>query len=96
MRRPEPHRVVDRLLVGALIEARSCERFVLLRDHLPDAQLKEFYGSLYESEARHHATYVRLARDFASDSEVNTRLQELAIAEAAIMAEGCELPRVHS
>jgi len=39
---------------------------------------------------------VRLARHFASDSDVNTRLQELATAEAAIMAEGCELPRVHS
>lgn len=96
VRRQEPHRAVDRLLVGALIEARSCERFVLLRDHLQDAQLKEFYGSLYESEARHHATYVRLARHFASDADINTRLQELAIAEAAIMAEGCELPRVHS
>ncbi len=96
VRRPEPHPAVDRLLVGALIEARSCERFVLLRDHLQDDQLKAFYGSLYESEARHHATYVRLARNFASDSVVNTRLQELAAAEAAIIAEGCELPRVHS
>ena len=96
VRRQEPQRAVDRLLVGALIEARSCERFVLLRDHLCDAQLKEFYGSLYESEARHHATYVRLAKDFASEQEVNARLQELAVAEAAIIAEGCELPRVHS
>lgn len=96
VRRMEPHRAVDRLLIGALIEARSCERFVLLRDHLQDVQLKEFYGSLYESEARHHATYVRLARHFASDSDVNARLQELAMAEAAIIATGCELPRVHS
>ena len=96
VRRPEPQRAVDRLLVGALIEARSCERFVLLRDHLQDDQLKAFYGSLYESEARHHATYVRLAKHFGSDSDVNTRLQELATAEAAIIADGCELPRVHS
>ena len=96
VRRQEPHRAVDRLLVGALIEARSCERFVLLRDHLTDPQLQKFYGSLYESEARHHATYVRLALDFASDSEVHERLQELAAAEAAIIEEGCELPRVHS
>lgn len=96
VRRQEPHRAVDRLLVGALIEARSCERFVLLRDHLQETQLKEFYGSLYESEARHHATYVRLARQFATESEVNIRLQELASAEAAIIAQGCELPRVHS
>ena len=96
VRRLEPHRAVDRLLVGALIEARSCERFVLLRDHLQDAQLKEFYGSLYESEARHHTTYVRLAKNFASDADVSTRLQELATVEAAIISDGSELPRVHS
>jgi len=96
VRRQEPQRAVDRLLVGGLIEARSCERFVLLRDHLQDEQLKQFYGSLYESEARHHATYVRLAKHFASDHDVEYRLRELATAEAAIIAEVCELPRVHS
>lgn len=96
VRRQEPHRAVDRLLVASLIEARSCERFVLLRDHLADPQLSQFYGSLYESEARHHTTYVRLAKSFASEQEVNTRLDELSIQESAIIAEGCELPRVHS
>lgn len=96
VRRQEPHRAVDRLLVAAMIEARSCERFVLLRDHLPDQQLSEFYGSLYESEARHHSTYVRLAKHFASDEIVNARLDELAVLEAQIINEGCELPRVHS
>ncbi len=96
VRRQEPHRAVDRLLVAALIEARSCERFVILRDHLQDTELSAFYGSLYESEARHHTTYVRLARSFADDTTVQVRLQELAEAEAVIIAEGCELPRVHS
>jgi tRNA-(ms[2]io[6]A)-hydroxylase len=96
VRRQEPHRAVDRLLIAALIEARSCERFVLLRDHLDDPVLKDFYGSLYESEARHHATYVRLAKQFSDDHSVNQRLQELAVLEAAIIQEGCELPRVHS
>jgi tRNA-(ms[2]io[6]A)-hydroxylase len=96
VRRQEPHRAVDRLLIAALIEARSCERFVLLRDHLDDPVLKDFYGSLYESEARHHATYVRLAKQFSDDHSVNLRLQELAVLEAAIIEEGCELPRVHS
>ena len=95
-RRQEPHKAVDRLLIAGLIEARSCERFVLLRDHLQDTQLSEFYGSLYESEARHHATYVRLARQFAPEDEVNARLEELAVQEADIIAEGCALPRVHS
>lgn len=96
VRRQEPGRAVDRLLVAALIEARSCERFVLLRDHLKDPALQAFYGSLYESEARHHATYVRLAKQFSDDQLVNKRLQELAELEAAIIEEGCELPRVHS
>ena len=94
--RQDPLRAVDRLLIAALIEARSCERFVLLRDHLQDAELCQFYGSLYESEARHHTTYVRLARHFADDVVVNRRLQELAVLEAEIINEGCELPRVHS
>lgn len=96
VRRQEPQRAVDRLLVAALIEARSCERFVLLRDHLEDPVLQAFYGNLYESEARHHATYVRLAKQFSDDHSVNQRLQELAVLEAAIVEEGCELPRVHS
>jgi tRNA-(ms[2]io[6]A)-hydroxylase len=95
-RRQEPHKAVDHLLIGALIEARSCERFVLLRDHLQDQELSDFYGSLYESEARHHSTYVRLAKHYATEDEVNDRLEELAAAEAAIIEVGCELPRVHS
>ena len=92
----EPNKVVDRLLVASLIEARSCERFVLLRDHLDDQQLVDFYGSLYESEARHHTTYVKLAKHYAPEDEVNARLDELAAEEAAIIEAGCELPRMHS
>lgn len=95
-RRQEPHKAIDHLLVAALIEARSCERFVLLRDHLQDPTLSEFYGSLYESEARHHATYVRLALDYGNQEDVHRRLEELAAAEAEIIAEGYEQPRVHS
>lgn len=96
VRRQEPHRAVDRLLIAALIEARSCERFVLLRDHLQDPELSAFYGSLYESEARHHATYVRLALQVASQPDVQSRLDELSVQEAMIIETGCELPRVHS
>jgi len=92
----EPRRAVDRLLVAGLIEARSCERFDLLRQHIQDPQLSEFYGSLFESEARHHSTYVRLARTFASDEVVDQRLDELARAEAEVIAVGDLLPRMHS
>ncbi|GAA4425709.1 MULTISPECIES: tRNA-(ms[2]io[6]A)-hydroxylase [Bremerella] len=96
IRNQEPQRAVDRLLVAGLIEARSCERFGLLRKHLPDAELRDFYDSLFESEARHHAVYVRLAKHFAPEAEVMQRLDELAAAEAAIIATGDENARVHS
>ncbi|HEY1379784.1 MAG TPA: tRNA-(ms[2]io[6]A)-hydroxylase [Gemmataceae bacterium] len=94
--RDEPRRAVDRLLVAALIEARSCERFGLLRDRLPDPELSAFFGGLFESEARHHSTYVRLAKAIAAEADVTARLHELAAAEARIMAEGDAVPRMHS
>ncbi|MCC6510434.1 MAG: tRNA-(ms[2]io[6]A)-hydroxylase [Pirellulaceae bacterium] len=92
----EPGRAVDRLLVAGLIEARSCERFSLLAKHVDDSELADFYASLFESEARHHTTYVKLARDFASETAVKQRLIELATAEAAIIDAGHMLPRMHS
>lgn len=96
IRKQEPGRAIDRLLVAALIEARSCERFALLRDHLADRALAEFYGGLFESEARHHSTYVQLAGHFGSDQAVSDRLAELSTAEAEIISRGDSLPRVHS
>jgi len=96
VRKLEPGRAVDRLLVASLIEARSCERFALLRDSLADGELATFYGSLFESEARHHSTYVQLAALFVPEVEVHSRLEELADAEAEVIAIGDEVPRVHS
>src|SRR5262245_43237351 len=92
----EPQRAVDRLLVAGLIEARSCERFGLLRDRLADRELGEFYGSLFESEARHYSTYVRLAKQFQPDELVRTRLDVLAAAEAEVILAGEDQPRMHS
>ena len=98
IRKGTPERAIDRLLVAGLIEARSCERFALLRDHISDRdpELAEFYGSLFESEARHHTTYVRLAKLFADEAIINQRMIDLADAEAEIVAEGDPLPRMHS
>lgn len=96
VRSGEPNRAVDRLLVAGLIEARSCERFAMLANHIDDVELAEFYHSLFESEARHHTTYVRLAKLFASDDVVKARLSELATAEAEIVGRGNPLPRMHS
>ena len=96
VRKGEPHKAVDRLLIAGIIEARSCERFGILRERLEDKELASFYDSLFESEARHHSAYVRLAKDFASDDVVRARLIELAAAEAEIIAPGEPLPRMHS
>jgi tRNA-(ms[2]io[6]A)-hydroxylase len=96
VRKQEPQKAVDRLLVAGLIEARSCERFHALAAHVQDRELAEFYRGLFESEARHHTTYTRLAKAFASEEVVMARLDELAALEAAIIDRGEELPRMHS
>ena len=99
VRPSEPQRAVDRLLIAGLIEARRCERFDLLRHHFRgrDETLADFYEGLFESEARHHSTYTRLAENFCADrQEIRQRLQQLSAAEAAIVAAGCDLPRMHS
>lgn len=92
VRKQEPGKAVDRMLIAGLIEARSCERFALLKDRLRDRELADFYQSLFESEARHHSTYVQMARLFASEADVDRRLDELATAEAEIIDGGSQTP----
>jgi tRNA-(ms[2]io[6]A)-hydroxylase len=92
----EPQRAIDRLLIASLIEARSCERFRLLADHVQDVELSEFYRSLFESEARHHTTYVRLAKHFGEEAAIRERLITLSAAESEIVGRGNPLPRMHS
>ncbi len=96
VRKQEPDRAVDRLIVAGLIEARSCERFARLAEHVDDPQLADFYRSLFESEARHSATYVRLACDFAAEPRVRQRLEQLSLVEAGIISTGDPFPRMHS
>jgi tRNA-(ms[2]io[6]A)-hydroxylase len=91
-----PHKLVDLLLVGALIEARSCERFRLLSDHHPDAGLRQTFRSLLESEARHYLVFVKLAEQQQARDAVRERLQELAAAECGILEGVKPLPRIHS
>ncbi|MBX3425066.1 MAG: tRNA-(ms[2]io[6]A)-hydroxylase [Pirellulales bacterium] len=96
VRKQEPQRAIDRLLVAGIIEARSCERFQALAEYVDDPELAAFYQGLFESEARHHAAYTRLARHYGPEEVVEARLRELAAAEAAIIAEGEAQPRMHS
>jgi tRNA-(ms[2]io[6]A)-hydroxylase len=86
-RRSADDALVDRLLVGALIEARSCERFRLLADALAKRSdaLSSFYEDLFAAEARHFRTFVDLAIDASGDEEaVRARLRELARAEGEL------------
>jgi tRNA-(ms[2]io[6]A)-hydroxylase len=87
---------IDRMLVAAMIEARSCERFALLGEHLKDDTLRTFYQSLFESEARHYATYVKLAMAHFEEAAVRERLDEMLDIEAAIVAESDAAPKLHA
>ncbi|MEP6647554.1 MAG: tRNA-(ms[2]io[6]A)-hydroxylase [Saprospiraceae bacterium] len=78
-------RLVERLLVFALIEARSCERFRLLSLHLKDEKLKEFYHGFMVSEAGHYRLFIDLANSYGNSSDVKTRWQEYLDYEAGIM-----------
>lgn len=90
----QKERRVDRLLICALIEARSCERLSLLAEALPDEGLRAFYGALARAEGGHERLFVELAQ--ATDAtDTAKRLPELAAAEAAIVAGLPLLPRVH-
>jgi tRNA-(ms[2]io[6]A)-hydroxylase len=97
VRKANDDRKLDRLLVGALIEARSCERFRLLREELArrgEAELAGFVRRLESSEAGHAALFVKLARDRFGEAAL-ARLSELRLAEARIVGELPLLPRIH-
>lgn len=96
VRREEPLRMLDSLLVAALIEARSHERLGLLATHCPDAELAQFYGSLMASEARHYGAYWVLATTYCDRETVNQRLAELSAVESALLATLHPEPRIHS
>jgi tRNA-(ms[2]io[6]A)-hydroxylase len=93
----EPARLVDTLLVCALIEARSCERIAVLVNHLRDREVAAFFESLLASEARHYTAYVDLACQlgpFDRDA-LKKRLDELAIHEASVLTCDGSLARMH-
>jgi tRNA-(ms[2]io[6]A)-hydroxylase len=96
VRRDEPGRLLDMLLVHGLIEARSCERLGLLADAVEDRQLSDLWHGLLASEARHHQTYAALALAVASPDVVRERLRVLADHEAAVLAAVPALPRLHA
>ena len=93
--RSGPERLLDQLAVGALIEARSCERLALLGAALPPGRLRDLYLRLAKAEASHERLFVDLAIDYAGAAEAPARLDALAEAEEQIMAALPLLPRIH-
>ena len=79
--------LLERLLMNALIEARSCERFRLLWKELPDEGLRTFYYELMVSEAGHYKNFLSLAKMYLPEPVVMQRWRELLEAEAAIVKE---------
>ncbi|MGP9830995.1 tRNA-(ms[2]io[6]A)-hydroxylase [Marinobacter sp. NSM] len=94
VRKDDPGRLVDVLIVGAIIEARSCERFAALAPHLDD-KLAEFYNSLLKSEARHYQDYLALAQQ-ANGGPVDERVAEFMATEQKLIEEPDSEFRFHS
>ena len=95
IRKQEPDRLLDTLIVCSLIEARSCERFKLLSESALDDDLRTFYRSLLESEARHRNVFLSLARLYFESGIVTVRLDELEIIESNIVAILQNKPLMH-
>ena len=85
------------LLIGALIEARSCERFAKVAPRLPE-RLGKFYAGLLASEARHFEHYIAFAKSECGlpENEVDARLEELKAIEAKLISEPDDEFRFHS
>ncbi|MGB5624500.1 MAG: tRNA isopentenyl-2-thiomethyl-A-37 hydroxylase MiaE [Woeseiaceae bacterium] len=96
-RQTEPHKLLDLLLIGALIEARSCERFARIAPRLPET-LGRFYAGLLASEARHFEHYIAFARSECgvSDADIEARLLELKAVEARLVSDPDPEFRFHS
>jgi len=94
IRQQEPFKLIDTLIIGAFIEARSCERFAALAPYL-DAELQKFYKSLLRSESRHFEDYLRLAEIYA-DEDIADRVALFAEKESALIQEEDTQFRFHS
>ncbi len=91
----EPRRLIDQLIIGAFIEARSCERFGCVAPHL-DAPLRKFYLGLMESEARHFTEYLKLAEPLCEQAELQERIAVFRELEARVILEPDDSFSFHS
>ena len=94
-RNDDPGRLVDVLVIGAFIEARSCERFARLAPYLDD-ELEQFYTSLLKSEGRHYQDYLKLAKKAAGDAGIGERVALFAERERELIEQPDTEFRFHS
>ncbi|CAI8880301.1 tRNA-(ms[2]io[6]A)-hydroxylase [Pseudomonas donghuensis] len=95
VRTHEPVKLVDTLVVGAFIEARSCERFAALVPHL-DEELGKFYHGLLNSEARHYQGYLKLAHQYGDGADIERVVEKVRAVEAELISSPDEEFRFHS
>ncbi|WP_298013588.1 tRNA isopentenyl-2-thiomethyl-A-37 hydroxylase MiaE [uncultured Castellaniella sp.] len=95
VRTHEPAKLVDTLIVGAFIEARSCERFAALAPHL-DEELATFYTGLLQSEGRHYQGYLRFAYRFGEPQDVERSIQKIRQVEQGLIESPDPEFRFHS
>ncbi len=87
--------LIQRLLVAALIEARSCERFKVFSENMEDEELKKFYKKLMISEANHYATFLQFAREYQDREIVDAKWKALLQFEAKMIKERGTLAKIH-
>lgn len=87
--------LIQRLLVAALIEARSCERFKVFSENMEDEELKKFYKNLMISEANHYTTFLQFAREYQDREIVDAKWKALLQFEAEMMKERGTLAKIH-
>lgn len=95
IRKEEPYRLTDTLVVGAFIEARSCERFEAVVPFL-DAELAKFYSGLLESESRHYQGYLKLAYLYGEASDIEQAIERFRELERVLIESPDKEFRFHS
>jgi tRNA-(ms[2]io[6]A)-hydroxylase len=95
VRNHEPYRLTDTLVIGAFIEARSCERFAMLVPHL-DEELGKFYHGLLKSEARHFQDYLKLAYQYGEPADVDATIIRVRERERELIESPDDEFRFHS
>jgi tRNA-(ms[2]io[6]A)-hydroxylase len=87
--------LVQRLLIAALIEARSCERFKVFSENMEDEELSKFYKNLMISEANHYTTFLKFARAYEEREIVDEKWNALLTFEAQMMRERGNIAKIH-